>query len=80
VFEMGEYVKPVVETLNEKAEGVFAASGATDEGVVTCRFGRTEASAGVDDCQACSATGGESTSGQYFQKDYKGCPDNMPEK
>jgi len=77
---MGEYVKPVVETMNEKAEGVFAASGAADEGVVKCRFGRTEASAGVDTCQACSATDGASSTGQYFRENYKGCPDNMPEK
>ncbi len=77
---MGEYVKPVVETLNEKAEGVFAASGEAGEGQKVCKYGRTEASAGADICQACSATGGAISTGQYYREDYKNCPENMPEK
>lgn len=77
---MKNYEKPMVETVDEKAEGVFAASG--DEGTteVVCRYGRKNASEGIDLCQACSATDGRESSGSYYKKDYKGCPDGMPEK
>lgn len=78
---MGEYVKPVVETLNEKTEGVFAANGAAEgEEVRRCRFGFTDANPGRDTCQACSASGGTQSEGKYYRNDYTGCPDGMPEK
>lgn len=81
---MREYEKPAVETLNEKAEGVFAASGAGDEEERRCRFGFTNANPGRDQCQFCSASGGttnkEGAEGEQFIKDYTGCPDDMPEK
>ena len=82
---MREYVKPEVKTNEASCEGVYAASG---EGKV-CRFGRTTASKEVDICQSCSATGGTNGTGkgnpdndgkQYYEKDYVGCPDNMPEE
>ncbi|MCM1064759.1 MAG: hypothetical protein NC420_09885 [Eubacterium sp.] len=76
---MGEYVKPVVVTMNEKAEGVFAASGAA-EGEVRCRFGFTDCNPGRDTCQACSASGGTQSEGKNYQEDFAGCPDGMPLK
>ncbi|MGN0408626.1 MAG: hypothetical protein ACI4EJ_10220 [Bacteroides sp.] len=79
---MKEYNKPVVEVVDEKAEGVFAASGDNERegGDVVCRYGRKQASDGIDTCQACSATDGRESTGSYYKKDYKGCPDGMPEK
>lgn len=76
---MKEYSRPVVEKLDEKAEGVYAASG-DDNNETVCRYGRKQANPGVDTCQACSATVGRQSSGSYFRGDYKGCPDGMPEK
>ncbi len=77
---MGEYVKPVVVTMNEKAEGVFAASGDTDEEARRCRFGYTDYNPGRDTCQACSASDGTKSEGDYFEKDFTTCPDGMPAK
>lgn len=81
---MGNYEKPIVQVVTEKAEGVFMASG-DEQAKAVCRFGRTEANAGVDTCQYCSKSGG--LTGQRgadgegaFRSDYQGCPDNMPEK
>lgn len=80
---MKNYEKPEITVVEESCEGVYAASGE----VRTCRFGRTEAGRGVDTCQSCSATNGENGTGvnfetgkQYYEADYVGCPDGMPEK
>lgn len=77
---MGEYVKPVVLTMGDNAEGVFAASGAVEEEERRCRFGFTDYNPGRDTCQACSASGGTASEGQNFKGDFQGCPDGMPEK
>ena len=46
-----------------------------------CRFGRTDAGAGVDTCQSCSKSGGTVPDlKNTFKSDYTGCVDNMPEK
>ena len=39
---MKEYSRPVVEKLDEKAEGVYAASG-DDNNETVCRYGRKQA-------------------------------------
>lgn len=78
---MKNYEQPVVVTVDNLAEGVYMASGDDQNPTQrVCRFGRTEANRGADICQACSASGGTVSSGSYFQQDYQGCPDNMPEK
>jgi hypothetical protein len=89
------YEKPVVEVIDDVAEVVCADGsneivgiGPTDTTEATtaklvCRFGRTEASKGSDLCQVCSMTEGTSNNVQQYpayQRDYKGCPDSMPEK
>lgn len=79
-FRMGEYAKPVVVTMDEKAEGVFAASGSVDEEARRCRFGYTDYNPGRDTCQACSASGGTASEGQNYRDDFQGCPDGMPAK
>jgi len=80
---MKMYEKPIAQTLEEFTEGVYLASGDSGdkEEKKPCRFGRYEASATVDKCQSCSATGGLTADkkGTYVE-DYKGCVDNMPEK
>lgn len=81
---MGEYTKPVVAVLDEKTEGVFAASGSADaEETKRCRFGFTQANPNRDQCQACSASNGAVSSlpeGQNYVKEYTECPDGMPLK
>lgn len=52
---MKKYEKPEAISLSTSAEGIFMASGDT---LKTCRFGRTEASAGSDTCQECSKSAG----------------------
>lgn len=74
---MSNYEKPVASVVEDKTEGVFMASGTKP----VCRFGRTEASAGVDKCQSCSKSGGAVADlTGTFKSDYTGCVDNMPEK
>lgn len=83
---MKDYQRPVVELTEGISEGIYAASGDTEQETSdahpqVCRYGRREASAGVDVCQACSATNGLSSEPDgYYKQDYVGCPDNMPEK
>ena len=74
---MVKYEKPVVETAEGTAEGVYLASGEVNRGV--CPYGRQEASAGADICQICSKTDGKETSGQAFTSDYNACPPGAPE-
>lgn len=78
---MGNYEKPTIEVVTEKAEGIFMASG-DDQVTAVCRFGRSEANPGSDTCQACSKSGGAASKlpESTFRADYNGCPDNMPEK
>lgn len=74
---MSNYEKPVASIVEEKTEGVFMASGTK----LVCRFGRTDAGAGVDTCQSCSKSGGTVPDlKNTFKSDYTGCVDNMPEK
>lgn len=79
---MRGYVKPEFRTNEGVCESVYAASGQK----VLCRFQREGYNSGADVCQSCSATNGENGTGkhadtgdQYYEKDFKGCPDNMPE-
>lgn len=81
---MRDYKKPEAMYISETSEGVYMASGDDEEDVKRCRFGRTEANPGADTCQVCSYSGGvrdkELPDEPLFKEDYKGCPDNMPEK
>lgn len=90
------YNKPVVEVLEECAEGVFAASGAlTPEEEATtvpaqetrCRFDEKDFSRGRESCQWCCATNGQSDSKpagadakDKIPQDQMKCIDNMKEK
>lgn len=49
------YEKPEITMLDHTSEGIYMASGSPK---ATCRFGRKEASKGVDMCQVCSYTRG----------------------
>lgn len=78
------YEKPEVVCVNSKCEGVYLASGGNDV-LAECRFGRTEASAGSDQCQECSVSGGTRNKplpGEESARedDFKTCVDNMPLK
>lgn len=81
-----KYKKPELICLDDTAEGVYMASGDTENETTEkrCRFGRTEANPGADGCQACSYSGGtrntELPDEPLFREDYTGCPDNMPER
>lgn len=85
---MKAYERPMVEVLDETSEGVYTISGDVaqeeQEEKVKCRFGRSEANAGSDTCQACSASGGlranELDGESLFKEDFKGCIDGMPLK
>lgn len=91
---MKEYKRPEALVLDETSEGVFAASGQTDEDqgevsdqehtTTVCRFGRREANPGSDSCQVCSFSGGlrdyELSGESLFKSDFNGCPDGMPIK
>ena len=85
---MKMYEKPVVEVLDDVAEVVCAdgsneagGNGTENNNVAKCRFGRSEASAGADDCQSCSATGGLSKDQKHtYKADFISCADNMPLK
>lgn len=82
---MKKYTKPILELSSEITEGVYLASGdQQDEIKAICRFGRKDANQGADMCQTCSATGGlrsEPLEGErHYRDDFKGCPDNMPQK
>lgn len=87
------YEKPVVELIDDVAEIVCADGSNTsdndnnnnNEPTTTglCPYGRQYASAGVDACQSCSATGGRdpyNTDRQYYREDYVGCPFGFPER
>lgn len=82
---MRKYTKPMLEISSEIAEGVYLASGnQQQETKVTCKYGRNEANRGADQCQVCSATGGQRSEPlpgeRYYRDDYKGCPEKLPEK
>lgn len=80
---MKGYESPVIQVADAQAEAVYLASGAVAE-KQRCRFGKTEANQGRDQCQVCSATGGQRNTAladeHFYEGSYKGCPDNMPEK
>lgn len=79
---MRKYKKPEAVSLSTSAEGIFMASG---NALKTCRFGRTEASAGSDTCQECSKSSGFRSTplpGEESARrsDFKKCIDNLPIK
>ena len=79
---MKKYEKPEAISLSTSAEGIFMASGDT---LKTCRFGRTEASAGSDTCQECSKSAGLRSTplpGEESARksDFKKCVDHLPIK
>lgn len=82
---MKKYNKPVVSLVDSIAEGVYLASGVEEPTKKNrCRFGRVEANAGSDSCQACSVSGGqrnkELPGESLYKADFKSCIDNMPIK
>lgn len=80
---MKDYEKPVAVRQGDLAEGIYLASGDTENKEDrVCRFGRKEANPGSDTCQACSQSGGLVSKSEdgAFKADFKGCVDDMPVK